>query len=227
MLCLAPAIVAAALLVPSFGMKGLAAAKPPADYPVSVTLRDIPYDRILSDGKGAYVGNGSQISAVIYSDPNNNQYTNLSLSLGANGPSASRRTFQFLYSPAPPPVVQPAQAPSPYPDGYLNAGGRMVVNKLGTVAQGQPTTILQAHFTTDVGMFRFDSVSDLPYYGSQRVQVTRFNQTTWDVSTNYYSDGTLTAGDLAWLNAGGTPLGLYHMPFGATVTCLSNTNCPP
>jgi len=234
MRCLASAIVAVALLIPSFGMKRLAAAKPPADFPVSVTLRDIGCcgtppaciaansgaDRILSDGKGAYVNgiNGSQISARIINDPCC-EYMNLSVDLYQR----SSRTFQFLYSPASEFSSQYPNAPS----GYLNAGGRMVVNKLGTVAWGQPTTILQAHFTTDVGMFRFDSVSDLPYYESQRFQVTRVNRTTWDVSTNYYSNGTLTAGDLAVLTSGATPLGLYHMPFGATVTCLSSSSCPP
>ena len=91
-------------------------------------------------------------------------------------------------------------------------------------------------------MFRFDQMDKISqYYGSQRVQVRRLTPTTWDVSTNPFTDYSdpfgssyHTAGDLAVLAPyPSTPLGLYHLPFGATVTCLSpNTtqnpnNCPP
>ena len=76
------------------------AAKPPADYPVSVTFRDVggcmpplnlpdcSGDRILSDGKNlsSYTnGEGNKngrVSAVIVNDPRNAEYLNLILELG-------------------------------------------------------------------------------------------------------------------------------------------------
>jgi hypothetical protein len=233
MRCLALVVVAGAIIAGEIGVGHLSAAKAPANYPVSVTFRDAGWcntpptciqantgaDRILSDGKGSYVDGGGKartINAVIINDANKD----LSLDLFTD----TGRTFQLLYAPATD-VTQPV--PPPYPSGYLNAGGRMVVNQLGTIAYSQ-TKNLAAHFTVDVGMFHFFVPPPSSNYGSQRVQVTRVSPWVWQVSTDSFTDSFgNVAGDLAVLMSGSTPLGLYHLPFGATITCQYTYNCPP
>ena len=215
------------------------------DYPVRVTFRDSGYcisplpdclaenpasDRVLSDGKNSssYTngeGKNGKVSAVIVNNPDKNLF--LDLNGNSTNSGATGRTLQLFYVPA-----TEFSSTYPYaPYGYLNAPMRMVVNKLGTITPGTTTT-LPAHFTTDVGMFRFDQMDKMSqYYGSQRVQVTRYDAATWDVSTEFLldTDGQHSAGDLAVLAPfPSTPLGLYHMPFGATVTCLPVPSpCPP
>lgn len=222
---LAVVVAAAAFLVLSISVVRPLAYE--GDYPVSVTFRDLgwcntggcdPVDKILSDGRGAYVdggGKNGQLNAFI-----RNGTSNTDLVLGA--PKGTGRTMQWFYTPATD-VSQPTSNP---PSGYLNAQGAMIINNIGAMPINE-TKLTSAQFNTDVGFFRFGPARNDPnYYGSQQIVVTRTSLTTWTASA--FLTG---AGDLAVLlkrvkPSGLTPVGLYHMPFGVEVTCLSSY-CPP
>ena len=118
----------------------------------------------------------------------------------------------------------------------------MNIRNIGAMVVGT-TKITRASFNTAVGYFRWlggpnpgTGATTDPSYGSQAVVVTRTSTTTWDVRApvpaELYWAGSpdpvnYTAGDLnvllKWAKGKLTPVGLYHMPFGLTVTC---TACP-
>ena len=224
---LAVAAFTTAFLTSSTTIGHLTAAKTTADYPVRITFRDIGLtDKILSDGLGDYVnggGSNGHVNAFIR-NASTNSNTNLILGLSDAG---TGRTLQFFYTPATD-VAQPTQNP---PSGYLNAVAAMGVNNIGAMSVNQ-TKLTSAQFNTDVGFFRFGPAPNDPnFYGSQRVVATRTSSTTWTISTDLYVDASGMSGDLDVLlqrvKSSFIPVGLYHMPFGVDVTCLSSSNCPP
>ena len=152
------------------------------------------------------------------------------------GTFASGRTLYFDYSDKVP-------GSGSGPTGIMYDNAFVNIRAIADMADGETRTT-KASFNTSVGYFRWlgspfpeaGSVSGGPY-GSQAVVVKRLQrlnpQTSppvWEVYTPVPSEvmPDYTAGDLSVLLKSGrkgelTPVGLYHMPFGLTVTC--NT-CP-
>ncbi len=208
------------------------APKPPLYTGATVEFRDwpasigFPGDGIKSDG-AAYV-NGGNAGLEVRVWINGSQDVTV-------GTFQSGRTINFSYAPAID-VAQPTLNP---PAGTLKDNAFMNIRNIGAMAVGT-TKITRASFNTAVGHFRWlgganpsTGATTDPSYGSQAVVVYRADANTWHVHTpvpaeSGYWDGSpvqvnYTAGDLNVLlkEAKGklTPVGLYHMAFGLTVTC--------
>ena len=179
--------------------------KAPPVSPATVTFRDLPSDKIRSDGLGPYTGGGDngQINCFLRSYEKNQ---NLVLGLSGTG-----RTLILDCTD----TIGPQNAPS-----GIGQGGAMVVNNIASM----PVTtakITTAQFNTDdvvkpIGFFKWTGV--IP---STWVYVVRDTQVHWTISTKGPLSG---AGDVSVLSSSkGVVLGYYHMPFGVTVDC---PNCP-
>ncbi len=209
------------------------APKPPLYTGATVEFRDWDGDSITSDGNptntvAPYV-NGGNAGLEVRVWINGSQDVTV-------GTFQSGRKIHFSYTPAV--VFQPSA-----PTGSLVDNAFVNIRNIGAMVVGS-TKITRASFNTAVGHFRWlggpnpgtGATTPDESYGSLAVVVTRTSPTTWDVHTpvpaeSGYVDGSpavnYTAGDLSVLlkEAKGklTPVGLYHMPFGLTVTC---TACP-
>lgn len=178
--------------------------------------------RIKSDG-GPYLDGGQRGLEV-------RMWINGSQDLTV-GTFASGRTLYFDYSDKVP-------GSGIGPTGIMYDNAFFVIRAIADMADGETRTT-KASFNTSVGYFRWlgspfpeaGSVSGGPY-DSQAVVVKRTNAQTWEVYTPVPEDTDVapgfTAGDLSVLLKSGrkgelTSVGLYHMPFGLTVTC---TTCP-
>jgi hypothetical protein len=220
-------LVALSLVAP---IGGAAAPKPALYTGATVEFRNWTGDGITSDG-GAYVDGGNPGLEV-------RVWINGSQDVTV-GTFRSGRRINFSYAPATD-VGQPTANP---PAGALSDNAFMNIRNIGAMRVGD-TKITRASFNTAVGYFRWlggpnpsTGVTTDPSYGSQAVVVYRESATTWRVHTpvpaeSGYFDGIpvavdYTAGDLSVLlkelKGKLTPVGLYHMPFGLTVTCAA---CP-
>jgi hypothetical protein len=119
----------------------------------------------------------------------------------------------------------------------MNDNAFVNIRDIAAMAPGE-TKITRASFNTSVGYFRWldgpppihpQQAPPSDSYGSMAVEVTRSfdNPQTWVVTTPVpavpYAGGDY-AGDLSILLRDGrkntlTAIGLYHLPFGLTVTC--------
>ena len=197
------------------------APKPPLYTGATVTFDDADGDRISSDGAAYVDGGNAGLEVRVWI--NGSQDVTV-------GTFRSGRTVHFAYTPAND-VAQPTANP---PSGSLVDNTFVNIRNVGAMVVGS-TKITRASFNTAVGYFRWlngpnpsTGATTDPSYGSQAVVVTRTNSTTWTVRTP--EPGTwdgYPVGDVSVLlkEAKGklTPVGLYHMPFGLTVTCAS---CP-
>ncbi len=205
---------------------GAAFAPKPALYTgATVTFRDMGIagetgsDAIRSDGSAYVDGGNAGLEVRVWI--NGSQDVTV-------GTFRSGRKINFTYAPATDPGL-PQYSASP-PEGSLSDNAFMNIRNIGAMPVGSEK-ITRASFNTAVGYFRWLSgpnpttgATTDPSYGSQAVVVTRTNPTTWMVRTP--EPGTwdgYPVGDLSVLlkEAKGklTPVGLYHMPFGLTVTC--------
>ena len=195
-----------------------------------MAFRNLSGDAITSDGAAYVDGLNAGLEVRVW--VNGSQDVTV-------GTFRSGRRIHFSYAPAGD-VVQPSPNP---PAGYLEDNAFMNIRNIGAMPL-YSTKITHASFNTAVGYFRWlgapnpstGATTNLSY-GSQAVVVYRASQNTWQVHTpvpaeSGYLDGSptaldYTAGDLSVLlkEAKGklTPVGLYHLPFGLTVTC---TACP-
>ena len=200
------------------------APKPPGYTGATVEFRDLVGDGIKSDGTllnpvAPYV-DGVDAGLEVRVWINGSQDVTV-------GTFQSGRKIKFSYTPAVD-VTQPTANP---PAGTLVDNAFMNIRNIGAMPV-LSTKITRASFNTAVGYFRWlggpnpsTGATTDPSYGSQAVVVTRTGAITWDVYTPdpvaVYSG--YNAGDLNVLlkEAKGklTPVGLYHMRFGLTVTC--------
>ncbi len=189
------------------------------DFPIPGQI-----DRITSDGRPYINGGDPGLEVRVWIGGSQDVTV---------GTFQSGRKIHFSYTPATD-VGQPTTNP---PSGSLVDNAFMNIRNIGAMAVSS-TKITRASFNTAVGYFRWlgapnpvtGATTDLSY-GSQAVVVYRENRTTWHVETPVpfvskvwdATENTYTAGDLNVLlkEAKGklTPVGLYHMPFGLTVTC--------
>ena len=204
---------------------GDAAPKPPNYTEAEVQFRDWADDKITSDGQPYVPGRrGLEVRLWI------NGSQDLTI-----GTFQSGRTIHFSYTPA-------TCVMTNCPSGSLVDNAFVNIRNIAAMGVGT-TKITRASFNTAIGYFRWlgspnpaTGLTTDPWYGSQAVVVNRISATAWEIHTpvpaeSGYLDGTpiqdYTAGDLVVLlkDLKGTvaPVGLYHMPFGLTVTCPACT----
>jgi hypothetical protein len=218
------ALVAAVLVAPA----GNAFAPKPPDYtPASATFRDAEGDAIRSDRLGPYTDGGSRgLEVHLFTCADCSQDLTI-------GTFRSGRTLTFDYR-------NKVAGSGSGPLGTMSDNAFVNIRDIAAMMPGE-TKITRASFNSAVGYFRWLSGPAPTHgssllgqsYGSQAVEVTRSYDAppTWTVSTPstpVWYPGDYYAGDLAVLLKDApkntlASLGLYHMPFGLTVTC---ENCP-